>query len=105
MPLDRHKLVERVCQTARFLLEGRKIREIKHTLLSLLVTPEVPCHMLKRFKPPPMEAAHHSKRWRPVGREFVRRAWRGQRQLTPGSIGILERDLAVEACPTGVPGR
>ena len=104
MALDRHELVERVGQRARLLPESVEVGQGEGALLGLLVAREVARDVLQRLQPPGVEARQQRGRGRAVGGEVIAPAGRRRGQLAPGGVGVLERELAVEARAIGVPG-
>ena len=103
VPLDGDELLQRVGQGAGLLLEDRQVGQIERRLLGLLVAAEVLRHALHRLEAPGVEPGQQVGCRVPIRREVVLPPeWR-PREIAPGRIGVLERDLAVEAGAAGVP--
>ncbi len=103
MPLDGDKLFQGVGEAAGLLLERCQIRQDERRLLRLLVAPKVLGDALHRLQPPRVEAAQEVGGRRTVWNEIVLSPHRRGRQVAPGRVRELERDLAVEPGAAGVP--
>src|SRR5207302_1405076 len=85
--------------------EERQVRQNEAALHRLAVAGEVAGDVLDRLQPPRVESAKQLDRGGAVGGEVVPLTMPRLGQLAPGGVGVLERDLAVEAGAAGVPER